>query len=189
VDCAVDVIAELGFGAASIRKIAERVGVAMSVVLYHFGNKDELVSAIVERGYRTLLDSMVPAVEAEATAAGKVRAYIGNYMAYMEANRKLLLAVAEIGSNYRSSQGDRLDQLTLDPTIRADLAKVDLEMLLGGIRGGAKIGGVPVKSVAIALRGALDGSVAAIMHDPDFDATSYGDDLASLFTKMIGNRR
>jgi AcrR family transcriptional regulator len=32
--------------------------VAMSLVLYHFGNKDELVAAIVERGYRTLLDSM-----------------------------------------------------------------------------------------------------------------------------------
>ena len=64
VDCAIEVIAELGYGAASIRKIADHVGVAMSVVLYHFGNKDVLVAALVARGYDTLLAAMVPAVEA-----------------------------------------------------------------------------------------------------------------------------
>ncbi|MGH2551254.1 MAG: TetR/AcrR family transcriptional regulator, partial [Thermomicrobiales bacterium] len=35
VACAIDVIAEVGYQQASIRKIADRVGIAMSAVLYH----------------------------------------------------------------------------------------------------------------------------------------------------------
>lgn len=48
VECAIEVIAELGFAQASIRKIADRVGIAMSTVLYHFGNRDNLVDAVVD---------------------------------------------------------------------------------------------------------------------------------------------
>jgi AcrR family transcriptional regulator len=76
VGCAIEVIAEVGYPQASIRKIADRVGVAMSAVLYHFGNKDNLVDAIVEEMYRTALSTVVPAMEAESTATGKLNAYI-----------------------------------------------------------------------------------------------------------------
>lgn len=189
VECAIEVIVDLGFGAASIRKIAERVGVAMSVVLYHFGNKDELVTAIVERGYRTLLASMVPAVEAEGTAVDRVHAFIRAYMTYMAQNRTLLLAVAEIGTNYRSPQGLRLDQLPFDPLLQAELAKVELETLLGGAAKRGRIGGVPRKSVAIAVRGALDGAVAVIMRDEEFDTTAYGEDVFAMFSRFAEGDR
>src|SRR3989337_1056994 len=55
VAAAIDVIAEIGWSQTSIRKIADRVGVAMSAVLYHFGTKDSLVDAIIEEMYRTAL--------------------------------------------------------------------------------------------------------------------------------------
>jgi AcrR family transcriptional regulator len=189
VDCAVEAIAELGYGAASIRKIAERVGVAMSVVLYHFGNKDDLVAAIVDRAYRSMLASMVPAVEVETTATGKMHAYIRKYMAYMEADRALLLALAEIWPSYRSRDGLRLDELGLAPDVQDELAKVDLETILRTGRRGGGFGDVPVKSVAIALRGALDGSVAQIMRDSSFDAAAYGEHVAEMFDRVIGGKR
>ena len=187
--CAVEVIAELGFAAGSIRKIADRVGVAMSVVLYHFGNKDDLVAAIVDRSYRTLLASMVPAVEAQTSAVGRVRAYIRTYMAYMGANRTQHQALAEIALSYRSRDGRRLDELPLVPDIQADLAKVDLEMLLSAGQRGGEFGGLPVRSVAIALRGALDGTVAVIMRDPDFDAPAYGEDVVEMFRRITRRTR
>jgi len=189
VDCAVEAIAELGYGAASIRKIAERVGVAMSVVLYHFGNKDDLVAAIVDRAYRTMLASMVPAVEPETSAGGMVHAYIRTYTAYMKAHRTLLLAVAEIGSNYRSREGLRLDQMVLAPDVQTELAKVDLESILAAVQRDGQVGGVPVKSFATALRGVIDASVAQIMRDPDFDAVGYGEDVAEMFDRMIAGNR
>ncbi len=55
VAAAIEVIAEIGWAQTSIRKIADRVGVAMSAVLYHFGTKDNLVDAIVEEMYRSAL--------------------------------------------------------------------------------------------------------------------------------------
>lgn len=189
VDCAIEVIAELGYGATSIRKIADRVGVAMSVVLYHFGNKDDLVAAVVERGYRTLLEVMVPAVDAEGSPVGKVHAFIRTYVDYMAANRTLLLAVSEIGSNFRSREGLRLDQVPLNADIQAALAQVDLGALVGGLGRREKLAGVPVTSIAIALRGAVDGSVAQLMRDPDFDATAYGEDVAKMFDRIVGDGR
>jgi AcrR family transcriptional regulator len=161
----------------------------MSVVLYHFGNKDDLVAAVVERGYRTLLEVMVPAVEAEGSPAGKVHAFIRTYVDYMAANRTLLLAVAEIGTNYRTREGLRLDQLSLDADIQAALAKVDLGTLIGALGRRGRLSGVPVTSVAIALRGAVDGSVAQLMRDPDFDAAAYGEDVVALFDRIVGDAR
>ena len=76
VACAIEAVAELGFANTSIRKIAERVGVAMSVVLYHFANKDELVRAIVTEAWRSAIATILPPVEAETTATGKLHAYI-----------------------------------------------------------------------------------------------------------------
>jgi AcrR family transcriptional regulator len=189
VECAVEAIADLGYAAASIRKIAERVGVAMSVVLYHFGNKDDLVAAIVDRAYRTLLTSMVPAVEAQTGAAAKVRAYIREYMVYMGANRTQHQALAAIASNYRTRDGLRFDELRLDPAVEAELAKVDLETLLSGGARGREFGGLPARSVAIAVRGALDGAVSVIMCDPDFDAAGYGEDMVTMFDRMTRRSR
>jgi AcrR family transcriptional regulator len=189
VDCAIEVIAELGYGATSIRKIADRVGVAMSVVLYHFGNKDDLVAAVVERGYRTLLEVMVPAVDAEDGPVAKVHAFIRTYVDYMATNRTLLLAVSEIGSNFRSREGLRLDQLPLDADIQAQLAKVELDTLVAALARRGKLAGVPVKSVAIALRGAVDASVAQLMRDPEFDTASYGQHVAELFDRLMGDGR
>jgi AcrR family transcriptional regulator len=189
VDRAIEVISELGYGASSIRKIADRVGIAMSVVLYHFANKDDLVGAIVDRGYRSMLTTMVPAVDGEKTAAGKVRAYITAYIDYMDANRALLQALAEISSNYRSREGLRVDQLGVAPDIEGELVKVDLETILATGLGENKLEGLCARSVAIAVRGALDASVAVIMRDPDFDARAYRDDVVEMFNRIVRSTR
>ena len=76
VTAAIEVIAEIGWPQTSIRKIADRVGVAMSAVLYHFGNKDNLVDAIIEEMYRCALSAVAPALQAESTSSGKLAAYI-----------------------------------------------------------------------------------------------------------------
>jgi hypothetical protein len=77
----------------------------------------------------------------------------------------------------------------LAPDVQAELAKVDLETILRTGRRGGGFGDVPVKSVAIALRGALDGSVAQIMRDSSFDAAGYGEHVAEMFDRVIGGKR
>ncbi|MCX2932870.1 TetR/AcrR family transcriptional regulator [Mycobacterium sp. CVI_P3] len=45
-----------GFAAASAKHIAERAGVTWGVVQYHFGDRDGLLMAVVDRGFAEMLD-------------------------------------------------------------------------------------------------------------------------------------
>lgn len=181
VECAIETIAELGYHQASVRKIAERVGVAMSVVLYHFGNKDDMVAAIVAELYRSLVELMVPAVEAEPTAAGKLAAHIRTHTGYIATHRTHQLALMEIGSNYRSSTGQRLEQLSVDRSQLADLSKVELETIFQLGLDSGEFRELSPTSMATAVRGAIGGALMRSSADPDFDVRAYGEDIVVAF--------
>ncbi len=57
-------ILEEGFGAASAKHITERAGVSWGVIQYHFGDRDQLLMAVVDEGFaglqRCLADVDVP---------------------------------------------------------------------------------------------------------------------------------
>lgn len=189
VTAAIDVIAEVGFARASIRKIADRVGVAMSAVLYHFGSKDNLVDAIVEHMYRTMLTEVAPAVEAEVTATGKLHAYIRSAVGYFGTNRVALKALASLGTTYVPSDGRRFEELGLSADIAEQLVVLDpMPILAAGQRDG-EFGEFPVQSTAIALRGAVNGVVDKVLREPGYDATRYAEDLIDLFTRIVGGSR
>jgi AcrR family transcriptional regulator len=181
VACAIEAIAELGYAKASIRKIAERVGAAMSVVLYHFGTKDELVDAIVAEIYRSVIAVVVPPIAAEPTAAGKLAAYIRSNAQFIDTHRQQHLALLDIGSNFRSATGQRLYELDVAPELKDDLAKLDLEsiFLLGGERG--EFRAMHPRSMALAVRGALNGAVLQVALEPGFDVLAYGEELVITF--------
>src|ERR1700735_5101156 len=90
---AIEIIAELGWAQTSIRRIADRVGVAMSAVLYHFGTKDNLVEAVIEEMYRSAVSVGVPALASESTATGRLAAYIRGSIAYFDTHRSHLRAL------------------------------------------------------------------------------------------------
>lgn len=189
VAAAIDVIAEVGFAQASIRKIADRVGIAMSAVLYHFGTKDNLVDAIVEHMYRTMLTEVAPAVQAEDTATGKLHAYIRSSAGYFGTHRVALKALASLGTTYVPSDGRRFEELGLSADIAEQLAVLDpMPILAAGQRDG-EFGDFPVQSTATALRGAVNGVVEKVLREPGYDATRYAEDLIDLFSRIVGGSR
>jgi AcrR family transcriptional regulator len=56
IDETVRCILEEGFGAASAKHITERAGVTWGVVQYHFGDRDGLLMAVVDKGFAELLE-------------------------------------------------------------------------------------------------------------------------------------
>jgi TetR/AcrR family transcriptional regulator, fatty acid metabolism regulator protein len=74
VAAAIDTIAELGYGQASLARIAETAGTSKGVILYHFGGKDELIRELVAELVARGVAYMSPRVEAEPTGPGKLRA-------------------------------------------------------------------------------------------------------------------
>ncbi|KXP14860.1 TetR/AcrR family transcriptional regulator [Tsukamurella pseudospumae] len=181
--CAIDTIAELGYGKASVRKIADRAGVAMSVVLYHFGDKDSLIAAVVHEFYSTLLAEMVPAVEAAPTAAAKLEAHIRTHLRYMRTHRNHQLALMEIAGGFRTKDGGRLQGVSVDASHDDARSQVELDVILaGGIESG-EFRPLNVASMATAIRGAVGSAILATLTDPRFDLDAYADDLVDAFTR------
>src|SRR5882757_138730 len=189
VSCAIEVIAEVGFAQASIRKIADRVGIAMSAVLYHFGNKDNLVDAIVEEMYRSMIAVVVKALDAEATAGDRLNGYIRSTIEYFGTHRVALKALASLGTSYQPSDGRRFDELGLSPEIAEQLAVLDPTAILQAGQRDGEFGDFPVESMGIALRGAINAVVEKILREPDFDARGYGEDLVEIFGRAVRSAR
>ncbi|MDZ7886646.1 MAG: helix-turn-helix domain-containing protein [Mycobacterium sp.] len=186
---AIDVIAEVGFAHASIRKIADRVGIAMSAVLYHFGTKDNLVDAIVEHMYRTMITQLAPAIHAEHTAAGKLHAYIRSSINYFGTHRVALKALASLGTTYVPSDGRRFEELGLHPDIAEQLAVLDPTPILAAGQRDGEFEDFPLLSTAIALRGAVNGVAEKVLREPGYDAGSYAEDLIEIFGRIVGGSR
>lgn len=172
---AIEVVAELGWAKTSIRKIADHVGLAMSAVLYHFGSKDKLVEAIVEAMYAAALDVVIPAIERETTARGKLAAYIRSNIAYFDTHRTHLAALTQISS----------EDLRLSDETAERVAALDPVAILAAGQADGEFGDFPPGSMAIALRGAVNAVVEKILRQPEFDARSYGEDLVRIFDKAV----
>jgi TetR/AcrR family transcriptional regulator, fatty acid metabolism regulator protein len=187
VDCAIETIAELGFGRASIARIAERVGVAKSVVLYHFATKDALVSAILEQVMAGGAQVMVPAMLAEETAGGRLAAYIRANCAYLDTHRTASVAMYEILTNFRTSDGLRLDQAAAravaEEPPQGEMALLDpIHIFEEGMSRGEFAAASPLL-MKNALRAALDGAVSELARDIEYDVIAYGELLVTIFDR------
>jgi AcrR family transcriptional regulator len=54
-EAAIALFAERGVAGASIAEITSRAGVAQGLVNYHFGGKDQLISAVIDRWFETVI--------------------------------------------------------------------------------------------------------------------------------------
>lgn len=81
---------ERGFDATSTRDIAERSGVNKALIHYHFGTKDELLEALLERYYGRLASTMFGALQSAQAVPGapaaQVQALLDAYLDFLAAN-------------------------------------------------------------------------------------------------------
>lgn len=180
IECAIRVVADLGYAGASVSRIAERAGVAKSVVLYHFAGKDELVGAMVATILAAGAGAMLPSIDAEPTASGRLRAYIHSNMAFIERHREYALAVLDIRTSYRTAAGVRLDEAAATSP-EGDPARLDPEIILQEGVALGEFAPMPTRSMSIALRQAIDGAVLELSRNPAFNLHGYGADLVTLF--------
>ena len=113
VAAAIDAIAELGYGQASLARIAERAGISKGVIICHFGGKDELIKGLVAELVAKGRAYISPRIEAEPTGASKLRAYIESNLAVMAENRNHVIATVEVALNARSADGSRLSDFSI----------------------------------------------------------------------------
>ena len=174
---AIDTIAELGYGQASLARIAKRAGTSKGVISYHFAGKDDLIREIVAEVLAKGEAYMLPRILAESSGAGMLRAYIESNLAFMREYRNHLVAFLEIFLNARGDDGSPLvDEKSLDYLVTS------LEQLLAHFQAAGDFrADFNPQVMALAIRGAIDMVPPRLARYPDLDVDGYARELAALF--------
>ena len=177
VAAAIDTIAELGYGQASLARIAETAGTSKGVIIYHFGGKDELMRELVAEVVARGVAYMEPQIDAEPTGAGKLRAYIESNLAFMRENRNHMVAIFEIALNARAADGSRLYDVSVQ-----DAGVAALEQLLAYFQGTGEFrAGFDPHVMAMAIRAAINAVPAQLARDPALDVAHHAREIADMF--------
>jgi len=177
VAAAIDTIAELGYGQASLARIAETAGTSKGVIIYHFGGKDELMRELVAEVVARGVAYMEPQIDAEPTGAGKLRAYVESNLAFMGENRNHMVAIFEIALNARAADGSRLYDVSVQ-----DAGVAALEQLLAYFQGTGEFrAGFDPHVMAMAIRAAINAVPAQLARDPALDVAHHAREIADLF--------
>lgn len=179
VTAAIDTIAGLGYGQASLARIAERAGTSKGVICYHFAGKDDLIREAAAEVLGRGKTYMLPRILAESSGAGALRAYLESNLAFMREHRTHVLAFLEI---YLSARGDDGSPLVDGSALAAMVTA--LEQLLGRFQAtGDFRADFDPRVMAVAIRGAIDAVGRQLATDPDIDLDGYGRELARLFDR------
>jgi len=174
---AIDTIAELGYGQASLARIAETAGTSKGVIVYHFGGKDELIRELVAEVVARGVAYMEPRIDAEPTGAGKLRAYIESNLAFMRDNRNHMVAIVEIVLNARAADGGRLYDFAVQ-----DEGVAALQQLLAYFQGTGEFrASFDPHVMAMAIRAAINAVPAQLARDSALDIGHHAHELADLF--------
>jgi TetR/AcrR family transcriptional regulator, fatty acid metabolism regulator protein len=177
VAAAIETIAELGYGQASLARIAETAGTSKGVIIYHFGGKDELIRELVAEVVDRGVAYMEPQVDAEPTGAGKLRAYIESNLAFMGENRSHMVAIFEIALNARAADGSRLYDVSVQ-----DAGVAALQQLLAYFQGTGEFrAGFDPHVMAMAIRATINAVPAQLARNPALDIGHHAREIADMF--------
>ncbi len=176
VEALIEGVAEEGYAGASLARVAQRANISKSVVVYHFGTKDELVEEAVDLIFAEIRDFVVPRIAVETSARGQLRAYIGSEFAFLEQNRAKLLAVSYILMNHRDDRG----ALYLRERSEAAYLKSVISILKKGQADG-DFRPFAIMPMATTLMHAINGALAQWAANPKLSLAEYAAELVTIF--------
>ncbi|MEX1103276.1 MAG: TetR/AcrR family transcriptional regulator [Dehalococcoidia bacterium] len=176
VDCAVEALAEVGYGRASLAEIAKRAGISKGVILYHFKDKESLLETVVEDIYARGFQENFPQTAAEPTFRGMLRRSIETNVRWIVAHPQWIAALSEIFSNFRRDDGSpRYSFADNAPIIEG------VEMILSQGQKSGEFRDFPTRPMALTIRAAIDQVPAALEGFPNVDPDAYAVQLADIF--------
>jgi AcrR family transcriptional regulator len=180
IEAAIDTIAEVGFGRASLARIGERVGISKGLIGYHFAGKDDLIEQVVVEVIEQGKAYMRPRIiDAMSTGSGFLRAYIESNLDLMRERRNHMVAIVEIERSGLTADGrqrfhghaDAIEEAI--QTLGRHLAHYQA---VGDLRPDFDPG-----VMALAIRAATDAALHRYARDPDFDVDNYTREIVTVF--------
>lgn len=180
IQCAIETIAEQGFGRASFVRIAKKAKISVGVISYHFSGRDELIEQVVAAIYAAGTQFMQSQIQNQTTATGALRTYIESNVEFIASHLLEMVALAQILPNFRDNQGKLRYDLNTEEPILASLADL--------LRWGQETGEFRPfdrRIMAITIRRAIDAIPPQFMADPNLDPLVYGRELSALFIVAV----
>ena len=178
IEQAIETIASLGYGQASLAQVAKKAGISKGVIIYYFKNKDELLKQVVRDILTAAGESVAPQITAQPTAALRLRAYIRSAVEYIGTHRTRMTALIEILSHHRGDHTQPLFQSDLQEAIL-----VHLEDLLCEGQAEGDFRPFDQRVMAVTIRRAIDVVPSLFTANPNLDVDAYAEELAELFDR------
>ncbi len=174
IECAIEAIAELGFGQASLAQIAKRAGISTGVISYHFSGKDELIRAVVKHVYAAGGVFIRPRVDLQSGARTALGDYIAASVGFIAAYPSHTRAVMNI---ILSGRGELYDPAVEEPRRAGFRAILERGQREGAFRA------FDVGVMAGTIVGALNHVPQQLAAEPGLDLEAYGRELVELFDR------
>lgn len=88
INAAIDMFYEFGYQKASLRDIADRVGVTQAAIYYHFRNKEEILYTIIEKFSNDIFFTIKSALSGKGTPVEKLREAICQHISSIKTEKK-----------------------------------------------------------------------------------------------------
>jgi AcrR family transcriptional regulator len=100
-EAAAELISERGYSATGVDEICRRAGVVKSALYWHFGSKEKLLAAVIDRVGRTWVEEVSKSVYLEGTVASRLDRFIEGLETIAAENGRLLRLLVGVAFQQR----------------------------------------------------------------------------------------
>jgi TetR/AcrR family fatty acid metabolism transcriptional regulator len=178
---AVDVLADEGYGRATLARIARQAGISKGVISYHFDGKDELMRQVVIQLFVAGAEFMGPRLAEQESAADTLGTFIATNLEFLKVERRFLGAMIEVVLNLRNADGTP----AFGPSDGEDeMVAPVLDILRAGQRSG-EFGEFDPLVMARLIRDSIDGAAGHAARDPGFDVDAHADQMVRMYLSAV----
>ncbi|OAM78718.1 TetR/AcrR family transcriptional regulator [Devosia elaeis] len=180
IDATISVLARHGVAQTSLSRIAAEAGISKSVISYHFDGKAEIFRQLFATIGARIEAAILPEIERAEDSWGRIAAYIGGQLAYMEAHREELLAIAHIALSHVGTGAA--------PDYIARVEIEEHELLRDWLKEGQADGSFTTfdaDAMATTIAGAIEGTLSRWANDPRTDLDLFAAELIALFGRAV----
>lgn len=172
-----EMLAESGVAALSLRKLAQRAGVSHNAPYQHFPDKESLLAAIAEQGFRLLGDAMDSA-QADPTHSDPIERLIATGQSYV-------VFALNHPAHYQLMFGPLNNEAYPDLRATSHDTLAKLVHLVATLQASGHLRPAPPRDVATAIWSLVHGLSAILIANklPDYIRTQRDDDALS--TEML----
>ena len=175
IDAAVEEVAERGYEAASLTRIAARAGVAKGLIWHYFSGKDDLMESGAKATMTTMRDDIVAKLDLAAPVPDIIRAALRCAALQVRTHRIELIAVNRIVHNLLRS--DSSADVVAD--VYEDIHRGQEALFRRGQTEGS-LAVFDIRVMAVTYQGSIDAMLDHLERHPDVDPEEYAAVLAEV---------